>query len=106
MVHVPLAVVARLVAGLWGLSLALAVSTAIALACMLVILDALRPTVAGLVPAATAVLVLAAISFVPVSLVLGPAGAGVVGVGVYGILLSVLRPPGLRRSWAYLRALA
>ena len=105
-VHVPLAVVARLVAGLWGLSLALAVSTAIALACMLVILDALRPTVAGLVPAATAVLVLAAISFVPVSLVLGPAGAGVVGVAVYGILLSVLRPPGLRRSWAYLRALA
>ncbi len=106
LVHVPLAIVARAVAGLWGLSIALAVSTAIALTCMLVLLRALRPTVAGIAPAAAAVLVLAAVSFIPASLILGPAGAGVVGVAVYGILLSVLRPPGLRRSWAYLRALA
>jgi hypothetical protein len=93
-------------AGLWGLSIALAVSTGLALTCMLVLLDALRPTVAGLVPAASAALVLAAISFVPVSLIFGPVAAGIVGVAVYGILLALLRPPGLRRSWAYLRALA
>jgi hypothetical protein len=104
--HVPLAVAGQVLAGLWGLSIALAVSTGLALTCMLVLLDALRPTVAGLVPAASAALVLAAISFVPVSLIFGPVAAGIVGVAVYGILLALLRPPGLRRSWAYLRALA
>ena len=61
-VHVPIAFLGQAVAGLWGLSIALAVSTALALACMLVLLDALRATVGDLLRATVVVGAIAAMS--------------------------------------------
>jgi O-antigen/teichoic acid export membrane protein len=104
-VHVPLAIVGRLVAGLWGLSIALAVSTAVALACMLVLLDALRATVGDLLTATAVVGAMAAVSFALCAWLLGPAAAATLALVVYAGAVIALRPPGLVRSWLYLRAL-
>jgi O-antigen/teichoic acid export membrane protein len=104
-VHVPLAVLGQVIAGLWGLSIALAVSTALALACMLLLLDALRATVGDLLTATVVVGATAAASFALCAWLLGPAAAATLALVVYVGAVLVVRPPGLVRSWAYLRAL-
>jgi Na+-driven multidrug efflux pump len=104
--HVPLAVVARLVAGLWGLSIALAVSTALALALMLGLLDALRSTLRELAIAVAVVSACTLAGFVPASVLLGPPGAAVLGVVLTSGLLGLLRRLGLTSAWHYLRELA
>ena len=104
-VHLPLAILGRFVAGLWGLSIALAVSTALALACMLVLLDALRATVGDLLRATVVVGALAA-SASRSALAARPCRCGdarprrLRGRGL------ALRPPGLVSAWRYLRSLA
>jgi len=104
-VHVPIAFAGQALAGLWGLAIALAISTALALACMLVLLDALRATVGDLLTATAVVGATAAASFAVCAWLLGPAAAATLALLVYlGAVLAV-RPPGLVRSWAYLRAL-
>jgi O-antigen/teichoic acid export membrane protein len=104
-VHVPLAVLGQLVAGLWGLSVALAVSTGLALVAMLVLLDALRATVGDLLTATVVVGAMAAVSFAVCAWLLGPAAAATLALAVYAGAVVALRPPGLVRSWTYLRAL-
>jgi O-antigen/teichoic acid export membrane protein len=104
-VHIPLALLAQVVAGLWGLALALAVSTGLALAAMLVLLDALRATLADLLTATVVVGVAAAAIFALCAWLLGPAPAAALALVVYAGAVLVFRPPGLVRSWAYLRAL-
>jgi hypothetical protein len=48
---------------------------------------------------------LALVSFAVPAFVLGPVPAAVLGLVAYLALLAVLRPPGLVRAWAYVRAL-
>jgi hypothetical protein len=105
-VQVPLAVIGQVTLGLDGLSLALAATTAFVLAGLLIELDVIRPTSRGLTIAAATIALLALVAFVPPSLVLGPLGAAVVGLGLYAAVLAVLRPAPLRDAWRYLRALA
>jgi hypothetical protein len=103
--HVPLAVLGQVIAGLWGLSIALAVSTALALACMLLLLDALRATVGDLLTATVVVGATAAASFALCAWLNGPAAAATLALVVSVGAVRVVRPPGRVRSWAYLRAL-
>ena len=105
LVHVPLAVLGRLVAGLWGLSIALAVSTALALALMLVLLDALRATVGDLVTATVVVGATALVVFALGALLLEPPVAATIALLAYVATVLAVRPRGLVRSWDYLRAL-
>jgi hypothetical protein len=104
-VHIPLAVIGQVVAGLWGLSIALAVSTALALALMLVLFDALRATLSDLVTATVVVGATAAVSFALGALLLEPAAAAALALVAYIGTVAVVRPRGLVRSWDYLRAL-
>jgi O-antigen/teichoic acid export membrane protein len=105
LVHVPLAVLGQVVAGLWGLSIALAVSTAIALALMLVLLDALRATVGDLLTATVVVGATAAVIFALGALLLEPPAAATLALLAYVGTVLAVRPRGLVRSWDYLRAL-
>jgi hypothetical protein len=81
------------------------VSTGLALAAMLVLLDALRATLADLLTATVVVGVAAAAIFALCAWLLGPAPAAALALVVYAGEVLVFRPPGLVRSWAYLRAL-
>jgi O-antigen/teichoic acid export membrane protein len=103
---VPLAWVGQELLGLGGLAAALAVVTVAVLVAMLLALGSLEPTVVGLALATALVAVLAAVSFVPLGIVLPAVAAAAAGFVVYVTLIAVVRPPGLRASWQYLRALA
>lgn len=104
--HVPLAFAGQALGGLWGLSAALAVSTAVALAWMLELLSALRAALGELVVAALVVGAMAAASYGPVALLLDGVLGAVVGTALFALVVAAVRPSGLRSSWAYLRALA
>ena len=104
--HLPLAFLGQAAAGLTGLALALGLSTAIALAWMLALLDAARSTLERLVVAVALVGGCALVGFVPAGAVLGPAGAAVAGLAVAGGALALARPSGLTSAWHYLRELA
>jgi len=103
--HVPLAFAGRELAGLYGLVAALAVTTALGLAAILVDLQALWVTLAGLIAAAAAIGILGAVAFVPTGALLPAAPAAALGVLAFVGLVALLRPPGLARSWRYLRSL-
>jgi O-antigen/teichoic acid export membrane protein len=103
--HVPLALAGQQLAGLYGLSLALAVSTGLAFAWMLHILGALGPTLRRLVVVVAVVAGCALVGFVPADAILGPAWGAVVGVAVASAALALARPAGLTFAWRYLRAL-
>jgi len=60
----------------------------------------------GIVRAAATFGAIVIVAFVPPALLLGPVGASALGVALYVVLVAVLRPPGLRAAWRYLRALA
>jgi hypothetical protein len=104
--HVPLALAGQVIAGLEGLALALAVSTGLAFAWMLALLDAARSTLERLVVAVALVGGCALVGFVPAGALLGPAGAAVAGLAVAGVALALVRPSGLTSAWHYLRELA
>jgi hypothetical protein len=102
---VPLAFAGQALAGLEGLALALAVSTGIAFAWMLGLLDAVRSTLERLASAVAIVGGCALVGFVPAGAVLGPAVAAVAGLALSGAALAVVRPSGLTSAWHYLREL-
>jgi hypothetical protein len=104
--HVPVAIVGEAVGGLAGLAVALAVTTAVILLGLLAMLRAVAATVLGLATAAATAATLAAVAFVPAWLLLPSAAGALVGVLVYGALVAVLRPAGLRGAWRYLHALS
>ena len=105
-IHVPVAFAGQLLAGLDGLALALAVSTAIAFAWMLTLLHAARSTTRRLVPAVGIVAGCAVAGFVPAGALLGAAGAAAAGLLLSAAVLALVRPVGLRSAWHYLRELA
>jgi peptidoglycan biosynthesis protein MviN/MurJ (putative lipid II flippase) len=88
-----------------GLALSLAVSTAVVLALLLWQLGALAPAARGIAVAALAIGALTCAAFIPPGLVLAGVLSAVVGLALYAALVLLLRPRGLRASWAYLRAL-
>jgi hypothetical protein len=103
---VPIVLAGRELARLPGIAGALAVSTALVLAALLVAVSrgALRRTAVELGWLALQVAALAALAFGLASLLGGFAGAAV-GLAAYAALLAALRPRGLREAWAYVRAL-
>jgi hypothetical protein len=106
-VHVPLAFAGQAIAGLDGLALALAASTAIAFAWMLTLLHAARSTARGLALAVAVVAGCALVGFVPAGALLSPAAvAALVGLALSTAALALVRPVGLRSAWHYLRELA
>ena len=104
-VHLPLAVIGQTVAGLWGLSFALALSTALAAVWLLGLLHAVRATVGDLLTATVVVGAIAGGVFAVGALLLSPPAAATLALLVYVGIMVVLRPPGLARSWDYLRDL-
>jgi O-antigen/teichoic acid export membrane protein len=104
--HVPLALVAALLAGLEGLAVALALTTALVAAALLFELRALRPTARGLGIAALTAGAAAAAAFVLPRFVLGPYSAAAVGCVLYVGVLIAVRPKGLIEAWRYLHHLA
>ena len=105
-VHVPLAFAGQALAGLDGLALALAFSTALAFAWMLAFLDAARPTLTGLGLAIALVGGLRARRLRARRALLGPAGAAAAGLVLSAGALALVRPVGLTSAWHYLRELA
>ena len=104
--HVPLAFAGQAIAGLWGLAAALAVSTAVALGWMLYLLDAFRAALAELAIAAATVGGMVVAAYALPALLLDGVPAAVAGTVAFALVVALLRPPGLRSSWAYLRELA
>ena len=107
-VHVPLTFGLREAAGLPGIAAALAVTTALFLAALLVLLGGGAPAAVarGLLAPVGVCGGLAAACFGASALLLdGVAGAAAGAVAFIAILLA-WRPRGLRDAWAYLRALA
>ena len=104
-VQVPLAFAGQVLAGLDGLALSLAVTTALVLVGMLRHLHALRATARGLLEAAGITACLALAAFAPPRILFEPAAACATGLVLYGALLAAVRPRGLRAAWHYLRAL-
>ena len=91
---------------LFGLAVALAISTAAVLAALLARMGALRRAAPGLAVAAATLAVAAGVAFVPPSFLLDPVATAVLGVALYVTVLAVLRPQGLAAGWRYLRALS
>jgi hypothetical protein len=104
--NVPLAWAGQSLAGLTGLSLALAATTVVADAVMLHRLHAAAPTLAGLLRAAAGIAALGCVAFGLPALVLGTGAAACVGLVLYAGALALVRPAGLLGSWRYLRSLA
>ena len=88
-----------------GLAIALTLSTFLVLLALLKELDALFDGVRGVAVAAATIAVFTVVAFLPAGLVLGSLPGAMVGLAAYVALMALVRPRGLRASWAYLRAL-
>ena len=88
-----------------GLAIALTLSTFLVLLALLKELDALFDGVRGVAVAAATIAVFAVVAFLPAGLVLGSVPGAMVGLAAYVALMALVRPRGLRASWAYLRTL-
>jgi len=104
-VHIPLAFAGQAIAGLEGLAIGLALTTALAFAWLLTLLHAARSTTERLANALVAVAGCALVGFVPAGALLAPAPGVVVGLVVAAGALALLRPAGLSAGWHYLRML-
>jgi hypothetical protein len=103
----PMAAAGQAIAGLTGLAIALAAATGIAGLLVLSNLHAVRPTVEGLASPVATVAGLALLSFVPVGVLLDDSFLSAsVGVLVFGLVVALARPRGLRDAWHYLRTLS
>jgi hypothetical protein len=107
LVQVPLAWGLREVWGLNGIALALGLTTSLVLVGVLAELSLrmLQLTLAGVLRAALLLGGLAVVAFGGARLVLPDLGAALAGLAAYTVILALLRPPGLRHAWAYMRAL-
>lgn len=88
-----------------GLAIALTLSTFFVLLTLLRELDALSDGVRGVAVAAATIAVFTVVAFFPAGLVLGSLSGAMAGLAAYVALMALVRPRGLRASWAYLRAL-
>jgi O-antigen/teichoic acid export membrane protein len=93
--------------GLDGLALAMALTTALALAALMAGLSRRAPvlTAAGLARPALVVAATAALAFGALGTALDGIPAAAAGLALYALLLLVALPLGLRDAWSYVRAL-
>ncbi len=105
--HVPVVWLLRDAFGLTGTAIALAATTLATIAALQALIAPRMLVLAtrGLAEAVAWIGGLALLVFGGLGLLVGGVPAAVAGVGVYAILLAVLRPRGLREAWAYARAL-
>jgi hypothetical protein len=106
-VQVPLAWGLREVWGLNGIALALGLTTSLVLVGVLAELSLrmLQLTLAGVLRAALLLGGLGVVAFGGARLVLPDLGAALAGLAAYTVVLALVRPPGLRHAWAYMRTL-
>jgi hypothetical protein len=103
-VHLPLVWAGERVAGLSGVAGALAVSTAVGLAGLLPLVGSVAVVARGTGGAAALVAAFALVGFGGARLALGGGiVAGAAGLGLYLLLVALVRPTGLRRSLRDLR---
>lgn len=88
-----------------GLALSLAVSTLFVLAALLAQLGAVERGLRGIALAALVVAAFTCVAFVAPGLVAAGVASALLGIALYVALVALVRPRGLRESWAYLRAL-
>ena len=107
LVQVPLAWGLREAWGLDGIALSLGLTTALVLVGVLAELSVrmMELTLGGVMRAAISLGGLAVVTFGGAWLLLGPAPAALVGLAAYTAVLVIVRPPGLRHAWAYVRVL-
>ncbi len=103
--QVPLAWLGAELLDLDGLAISLAITTVLVCAALLRQLGVFHRTAPGLAAAALTIGAVAAVAFVPPSLLLGSVAAAGLGVVVYVVVLALVRPRGLADGWQYLRAL-
>ena len=105
--QVPLAWGLREAWGLDGIALALGLTTALVLVGVLAELSLrmLELTLGGVLRAALWLGALAAVTFGGAWLLLAPIPAAAAGLAAYAAVLALVRPPGLRHAWAYVRVL-
>jgi hypothetical protein len=103
--QVPLAWAGQALLDLDGLALSLAATTFLVCAVLLGQLGVLTGAARGLLVATSVIAALAVAAFAPPALVLGSIASAVLGLGIYVVLLAVIKPRGLTASWRYLRAL-
>lgn len=104
--HVVVEWAASRLLGLAGIAAGMALTTAAVLSVLLLRLGAFRAGASGLLVAAAVLGVSALGCFGVPRLVLTPIPAAAAGLVLYGALLALWRPPGLRAAWTYLRGLA
>jgi hypothetical protein len=106
-VHAPIVWAGKELFGLAGIAMALAVTTGLVLAGLLVLLsgDALARVARGLGKATAWSAGLAGLAFAAAGLALPAIPAAGAGLVVYAALLALVRPSGLVRAWSYVRAL-
>jgi hypothetical protein len=104
-VQVPLAWLGAELLDLEGLAIVLGITTVVVCAALLWQLHALGAAAPGLAAAAGTIGAIAAVAFVPPSLLLGSVAAAALGVAAYVAVLAIVRPRGLAAGWHYLRAL-
>ena len=106
-VHVAVTWLAATLAGLEGIALAIAVTTAGVLGALLAVLStvSLRRVSLGLLAAALTLGVPAAVLFGAAAAVLEPLPSALLGFAAYVGALALVRPHGLREAWAYVHAL-
>jgi hypothetical protein len=106
-VHVPIVWAGKGLFGLAGIAGALAVTTALVLAGLLVMLSrgALVRVAQGLAKATAWSGGLAVAAFAALGLAFPPLPAAVLGFVAYAVLLALVRPSGLVNAWTYVRAL-
>jgi hypothetical protein len=105
--HAAVTWAAASLAGLEGIAVAIAVTTAGVLAALLAALSggSLRRVSLGLLAAALTLGLPAAVLFATAAAVLGPIPGALLGLAAYVAALVLVRPHGLREAWAYVRAL-
>jgi hypothetical protein len=106
-VCIPLGLGLRALWGLPGIAIAVGIATFVIAAGLMatISLETLEVALVGLGRLALAVGSAAALAFGPISLVLSPVPASVVGVAVYALVIFSLRSLGLSEAWTYVRGL-
>jgi len=103
--HIPAVFLGQQAAGLVGIAIALALSTALAFVWILSLLGAGRAALRRLARAVAVVAACALVAFVPAALLLGPIAGAVSGLAGFVAVLALVRPAGLTSGWHYLREL-
>ena len=105
LLHVAIEWLGRSLFELAGIVAGMAVTTAVVLVVLLAALGTVAATLRGLLTAAVVCGVPAVACFGVAGVAVGPLPAAAAGLALYGAVLAVWRPVGLRTAWVYVRGL-